>query len=394
MGQIRARHGRDFGERACSRVASTLGDVKGLILSGGSGRRLRPLTHTSAKQLVPIANKPILHYVVEDLVSVGVVDIAIVVGDTGDEVRASVGDGSRLGATVTYVYQEAPLGLAHAVLVAGEFLNDDPFVMYLGDNMFEDSLDRVVDGFVDSGDAARLLLAQVEDPSAFGVAELDDSGAIVSLVEKPADPPSDLALVGVYLFGASIHEAVRSIQPSARGELEITDAIQWLLEDGAAIDYRVLDGWWIDTGKKDPLLACNRLVLARMAGDGVVIDEGAEVVDSTLVGPVVVAAGARIMDSTVGPSVAVGAGCRIEGSTVVDSVLMEGSAVLGHRRVVASVLGREAQVQGVQVSDGPVDGAGADLSVLLGDHSVVDVASGGPGPDDISSVGSGGGTGG
>ena len=379
MGQIRARHGRDFGERACSRVASTLGDVKGLILSGGSGRRLRPLTHTSAKQLVPIANKPILHYVVEDLVSVGVVDIAIVVGDTGDEVRASVGDGSRLGATVTYVYQEAPLGLAHAVLVAGEFLNDDPFVMYLGDNMFEDSLDRVVDGFVDSGDAARLLLAQVEDPSAFGVAELDDSGAIVSLVEKPADPPSDLALVGVYLFGASIHEAVRSIQPSARGELEITDAIQWLLEDGAAIDYRVLDGWWIDTGKKDPLLACNRLVLARMAGDGVVIDEGAEVVDSTLVGPVVVAAGARIMDSTVGPSVAVGAGCRIEGSTVVDSVLMEGSAVLGHRRVVASVLGREAQVQGAQVSDGPVDGAGADLSVLLGDHSVVDVAGGGEG---------------
>ncbi len=379
MGQIRARHGRDFSERACSRVASTLGDVKGLILSGGSGRRLRPLTHTSAKQLVPIANKPILHYVVEDLVSVGVVDIAIVVGDTGDEVRASVGDGSRLGATVTYVYQEAPLGLAHAVLVAGEFLNDDPFVMYLGDNMFEDSLDRVVDGFVDSGDAARLLLAQVEDPSAFGVAELDDSGAIVSLVEKPADPPSDLALVGVYLFGASIHEAVRSIQPSARGELEITDAIQWLLDDGAAIDYRVLDGWWIDTGKKDPLLACNRLVLARMAGDGVVIDEGAEVVDSTLVGPVVVAAGARIMDSTVGPSVAVGAGCRIEGSTVVDSVLMEGSAVLGHRRVVASVLGREAQVQGAQVSDGPVDGAGADLSVLLGDHSVVDVAGGGEG---------------
>ena len=348
--------------------------MKGLILSGGSGRRLRPLTHTSAKQLVPIANKPILHYVVEDLVSVGVVDIVIVVGDTGDEVRASVGDGSRWGATVSYVHQEAPLGLAHAVLVAGEFLCDDPFVMYLGDNMFEDSLDRVVDGFVDSGDAARLLLARVEDPSAFGVAELDYSGAIVSLVEKPAVPPSDFALVGVYLFGASIHEAVRSIQPSARGELEITDAIQWLLDGGAAVDYRVLEGWWIDTGKKDPLLACNRLVLAQMAGDGVVIDEGAEVVDSTLVGPVVVAAGARIVDSTVGPSVAVGAGCRIEGSTVVDSVLMEGSVVLGHRRVVASVLGREARVQGSCVAGGLVDGAVADLSVLLGDHSVVDVA--------------------
>ncbi len=350
--------------------------MKGLILSGGSGRRLRPLTHTSAKQLVPIANKPILHYVVEDLVSVGVVDIAIVVGETGDEVRASVGDGSRWGASVTYVDQKAPLGLAHAVLVASEFLGDDPFVMYLGDNMFEDSLDRAVDGFVESGEAARLLLAQVEDPSAFGVAKLDDSGKIVGLVEKPAHPPSDLALVGVYLFGPAIHQAVRSIQPSARNELEITDAIQWLLEDGAVVDHRVLDGWWIDTGKKDPLLACNRLVLARLAGAGVVVDDEAEVVDSTLIGPVVVGAGARIVDSTVGPSVAVGEGCRIEGSTVVDSVLMDGSAVLGHRRVVASVLGRESRVQHTHSADVPVDDTEVDLSVLLGDHSVVDLAGG------------------
>jgi glucose-1-phosphate thymidylyltransferase len=350
--------------------------VKGLILSGGSGRRLRPLTHTSAKQLVPIANKPILHYVVEDLVTAGVVDIGIVVGDTGDEVRASVGDGSRWGASVTYVDQEAPLGLAHAVLVAGKFLGDDPFVMYLGDNMFEDSLDRVVDGFVESGEAARLLLARVADPSAFGVAELDDAGNIVGLIEKPADPPSDLALVGVYLFGPAIHEAVRSIQPSARGELEITDAIQCLLADGATVDHRVLDGWWIDTGKKDPLLACNRLVLARLAGTGVVVDDEAEVVDSTLIGPVVVGAGARIVDSTVGPSVAVGEGCRIEASTVVDSVLMDGSAVLGCRRVVASVLGREAKVQRTRSADGPADDAVVDLSVLLGDHSVVDLAGG------------------
>ena len=350
--------------------------MKGLILSGGSGRRLRPLTHTSAKQLVPIANKPILHYVVEDLVTAGVVDIGIVVGDTGDEVRASVGDGSRWGASVTYVDQEAPLGLAHAVLVAGEFLGDDPFVMYLGDNMFEDSLERVVDGFVESGEAARLLLARVADPSAFGVAELDDAGNIVDLIEKPADPPSDLALVGVYLFGPAIHEAVRSIQPSARGELEITDAIQCLLADGATVDHRVLDGWWIDTGKKDPLLACNRLVLARLAGTGVVVDDEAEVVDSTLIGPVVVGAGARIVDSTVGPSVAVGEGCRIEASTVVDSVLMDGSAVLGCRRVVASVLGREAKVQRTRSADGPADDAAVDLSVLLGDHSVVDLAGG------------------
>ena len=337
-------------------------------MSGGSGRRLRPLTHTSAKQLVPIANKPILHYVVEDLVSVGVVDIAIVVGETGDEVRASVGDGSRWGASVTYVDQKAPLGLAHAVLVASEFLGDDPFVMYLGDNMFEDSLDRAVDGFVESGEAARLLLAQVEDPSAFGVAKLDDSGKIVGLVEKPAHPPSDLALVGVYLFGPAIHQAVRSIQPSARGELEITDAIQWLLDAGEVVEHRVLEGWWIDTGKKDPLLECNRLVLDRLGGDGVVVDGDAEVVDSTLVGPVVVAAGARISGSTVGPYVAVGARCAIEGSTVEHSVLMDGAVVSDLDRLTGSVLGRSAEVTGSP-------GDQVDLSVLLGDHSVVDARS-------------------
>ena len=214
--------------------------MKGLILSGGSGRRLRPLTHTSAKQLVPIANVPILHYVVADLVGVGITDIGIVVGDTGDEVRASVGDGSRWGASVTYIDQEAPLGLAHAVRVAGEFLGDEPFAMYLGDNMFEDSLDEVVDGF-DGSVAARLLLARVDDPSSFGVAELASDGSIAALFEKPEDPPSDLALVGVYLFGPRIHEAVRAIEPSARGELEITDAIQWLLDSGETVEHRVLE---------------------------------------------------------------------------------------------------------------------------------------------------------
>jgi len=309
-----------------------------------------------------------------------------VVGDTGEEVRASVGDGRRWGASVTYIDQETPLGLAHAVLVAGPFLGDGPFAMYLGDNMFEDSLDEVVDGF-DGSVAARLLLARVDDPSSFGVADLAPDGSITALVEKPSDPPSDLALVGVYLFGPRIHEAVRAIGPSARGELEITDAIQWLLEAGETVEHRVLDGWWIDTGKKDPLLACNRLVLDRLDGDQVVVDDGAEVVGSTLVGPVVVAAGARILDSTVGPYVAVGEDCRIRYSTVDDSVLMTGAGVTGLDRLTASVLGREAEVTGAP-------GEQVVLSLLLGDHSVVDVASGGPGPDDISSVGSGGGTGG
>ena len=341
--------------------------MKGLILAGGSGRRLRPLTHTSAKQLVPIANVPILHYVVADLVGVGITDIGIVVGDTAAEVMASIGDGSRWGAKVTYIAQDRPLGLAHAVVVAGPFLGDEPFAMYLGDNMFEDSLDGVVDGF-DGSTAARLLLARVDDPSAFGVADVAPDGTIVGLAEKPEEPASDLALVGVYLFGPRIHEAVRAIEPSARGELEITDAIQWLLDAGEVVEHRVLEGWWIDTGKKDPLLECNRLVLDRLGGDGVVVDGDAEVVDSTLVGPVVVAAGARISGSTVGPYVAVGARCAIEGSTVEHSVLMDGAVVSDLDRLTGSVLGRSAEVTGSP-------GDQVDLSVLLGDHSVVDARS-------------------
>ena len=341
--------------------------MKGLILAGGSGRRLRPLTHTSAKQLVPIANVPILHYVVADLVGVGITDIGIVVGDTAAEVMASIGDGSRWGAKVTYIAQDRPLGLAHAVVVAGPFLGDEPFAMYLGDNMFEDSLDGVVDGF-DGSTAVRLLLARVDDPSAFGVADVAPDGTIVGLAEKPKEPASDLALVGVYLFGPRIHEAVRAIEPSARGELEITDAIQWLLDAGEVVEHRVLEGWWLDTGKKDPLLECNRLVLDRLGGDGVVVDGDAEVVDSTLVGPVVVAAGARISGSTVGPYVAVGARCAIESSTVEHSVLMDGAVVSDLNRLTGSVLGRSAEVTGSR-------GDRVDLSVLLGDHSVVDARS-------------------
>ncbi len=350
--------------------------MKGLILAGGSGRRLRPLTHTSAKQLVPIANKPILHYVIEDLVGVGVADVGLIVGDTAEEIRASVGDGSRWGATVTYIEQSAPLGLAHAVVKAGGFLGDEPFVMYLGDNMFEDSLEAVVDGFAEGGGAsARLLLSRVDDPGSFGVAELGDDGSICRLVEKPDNPRSDLALVGVYLFGPAIHEAVRSIEPSARGELEITDAISWLLERGDTVEHRLLEGWWIDTGKKDPLLECNRLVLDDLTADvagavdeasvveGTVrVEAGAEVVGSTLVGPVVVAAGTRIRDSRVGPYVSVGADCTITGAMVDHAVLMESSRVAGGVHLSDSVLGRHAEVSG-----------GGSASLLLGDHSVVEL---------------------
>jgi glucose-1-phosphate thymidylyltransferase len=305
-----------------------------------------------------------------------VTDLGIIVGDTAAEIRASVGDGSRWGATVTYIEQSAPLGLAHAVVEAGGFLGDEPFVMYLGDNMFEDSLEAVVDGFAEGGGAsARLLLSRVDDPGSFGVAELGDDGSICRLVEKPDNPRSDLALVGVYLFGPAIHEAVRSIEPSARGELEITDAISWLLERGDTVEHRLLEGWWIDTGKKDPLLECNRLVLDDLTADvagavdeasvveGTVrVEAGAEVVGSTLVGPVVVAAGTRIRDSRVGPYVSVGADCTITGAMVDHAVLMESSRVAGGAHLSDSVLGRHAEVSG-----------GGSASLLLGDHSVVEL---------------------
>src|SRR5438477_2269443 len=243
--------------------------MKGLILAGGAGTRLRPITHTSAKQLVPIANKPILFYVVEQLAAAGIKDIGVIVStdDTGLEIEAALGDGSRLGVEVEYIPQEAPLGLAHCVLIAREFLGDDDFVVYLGDNMLQQRLDELVAKFeaeraaAPEQLAAQLLLAHVEDPRQSGVAVLGPDGEVVQLIEKPEDPPSDLAIAGVYLFGPRVHDAVRAITPSARGELEITDAIQWLVDQGFRVRHEILQGWWIDTGKKDPLLESNRLVL-------------------------------------------------------------------------------------------------------------------------------------
>jgi glucose-1-phosphate thymidylyltransferase len=245
--------------------------MKGLILCGGAGTRLRPITHTSAKQLVPVANKPILFYGIEDMAAAGITDLGIIVGDTADEIVAAVGDGGRFGVRVTYIPQDAPLGLAHCVLIARDYLGDDDFVMYLGDNLLQQGLTEFVTRFEqaraaehDRPPVAQILLAQVDDPRQFGVAEVDADGDVVRLVEKPADPPSDLALVGVYLFDPHVHEAVRAIEPSGRGELEITDAIQWLLDRDHRVLHEVLDGWWIDTGKKDPLLESNRYLLERL----------------------------------------------------------------------------------------------------------------------------------
>jgi glucose-1-phosphate thymidylyltransferase len=358
--------------------------MKGLILSGGAGTRLRPITHTSAKQLVPIANKPILFYGIEDMARAGITEIGIIVGDTRDEIMAAVGDGSRFGVHVTYLPQDAPLGLAHCVLIARDFLGDEDFVMYRGDNMLEQGLTEFVDEFESdrASDAsagrppvAQILLAHVDDPTAFGVAEIDGGGEVVRLVEKPKDPPSDLALVGVYLFDPTIHEAVRAIEPSTRGELEITDAIQWLIDQGHRVRHEVLRGWWIDTGKKDPLLECNRLVLetleTRIAGkvdeasvvEGrVVVEEGASLVNSRVRGPAVIGAGTTLVNSYIGPYSSISAGCEIVDSELDHSVVLERSRIVGIDRITDSLIGRDVEV--LRSEHRP-----RALRLMLGDHS-------------------------
>jgi glucose-1-phosphate thymidylyltransferase len=346
--------------------------VKGLVLAGGAGTRLRPITHTSAKQLVPVANKPILFYCLESLADAGIKQVGMIVGDTAAEIRAAVGDGSRWGLDVTYIPQDAPLGLAHCVLIAEEFLGDDDFVMYLGDNLLRQTIREFVDHFdaarvraanptlseAVEAPAAQILLMQVPDPRQFGVAELGPGGRVIRLVEKPVDPPSDLALVGVYLFDKRIHQAVRAIAPSGRGELEITDAIQWLIDNGHPVRSELLTGWWIDTGKWTPLLEANRLVLEslepRMDGSvdadsriegRVVVEAGAEIVRSTVRGPSIIGARARIVDSFIGPFTAVDADCEVVRTDLEHSVVCSHSSIHDGGRIVDSLIGKHVKVR-------------------------------------------------
>jgi glucose-1-phosphate thymidylyltransferase len=356
-----------------------LGAVKGLVLSGGKGTRLRPITHTGAKQLVPIANKPVLFYGLEALVAAGIEQIGIVVGDTGEEIRQAVGDGSRFGARVEYIRQEEPLGLAHAVKIAQPYLGDSPFVMYLGDNFITGGIEQVVDQFRREGPEVLILLKQMSDPERFGVAELKD-GKVLRLEEKPKEPRSDLVLVGVYCFQPSIFEAVAAIKPSARGELEITDAIQWQIDQGRQVTPHVVEGRWIDTGKMDDLLECNRVVLdmlperregtvsegCRLLGK-VILEEGAEVIRSTIRGPVIVGAHTRVVDSFVGPFTALYHHVTVESSEIEHSIVLENTVIRGASKIEDSLIGRDVVVE-------KSDTLPRAHKLMLGDHSRVSLA--------------------
>ncbi|MCK9248379.1 MAG: glucose-1-phosphate thymidylyltransferase [Solirubrobacteraceae bacterium] len=338
-----------------------MSELKGLILSGGRGTRLRPITHTSAKQLVPVANEPVLFYGIRSMVAAGVTDIGIILNpETGGEIREVTGDGSRFGdgVSITYIEQASPDGLAHAVLTAEPFLGDSPFVMYLGDNLLQGGITGLVREFREKEPAAMILLQPVEDPRSYGVAELTD-GRVTRLVEKPAEPKSDLALVGVYLFTPRILEAAKAIEPSPRGELEITDAIQWVVDQGDRVEPHVVHGWWKDTGKLVDMLEANRLILdtieRRVEGtidEGsevsgrVVIEPGATIERSVVRGPVVIGADAVIRDSYVGPYSSIAAGGVVERSEVEHSILLERAQLIGlEGRIESSLLGRDVTVR-------------------------------------------------
>ena len=353
--------------------------MRGLILSGGKGTRLRPLTYTSAKQLVPVANKPVLFYGIEAIAAAGIRDIGIVVGDTHAEIRAAVGDGSRWGVRIEYIEQEAPLGLAHAVKISEPFLGRDPFMMYLGDNLLNRGITHFVETFARERPAAQILLAHVPDPQMFGVAELND-GKVVRLVEKPKEPIGDLALVGVYMFGPEVFESVNRIRPSFRNELEITDAIQDLIDRGLTVRPHVVDGWWKDTGKLEDMLEANRLILdtyerriegsvdaeSRIEGK-VVIDSGASVERSVIRGPAIIGPGARIVHAYVGPFTSIGQGVEIQGSEIENSIVLEGSSVRDlENRVIDSLIGKNVRIYRMPVKP-------SAYRFMLGDNSEVGI---------------------
>ena len=353
--------------------------MKGLILSGGQGTRLRPLTYTGAKQLVPVANKPVIFWAIEDLVEAGITDLGIVIGDTGNQIKAAVGDGSRFGARVTYIPQEAPLGIAHGIKIAREFLGDDRFVLFLGDNFIRDGVAPLVESFRNSSMNCQIILYKVPNPQAFGVAVMDKD-RVVRLVEKPREFISDLAVIGIYMFDRHVFDAVTAIKPSARGELEITETIQYLLDHGYDVRSHLLTGWWIDTGKMEDMLDANRLILdvmePRNEGQAdaasqlvgrVFVEKDARLVNSTVRGPAIIGERTLIENSYVGPYTSIYHDCVVSGSEIEHSIVLENCKIVNiDRRIEDSLIGRNVEIT-------KSDAKPRAYRMVVGDYSKVGV---------------------
>lgn len=354
--------------------------MKGLILSGGKGTRLYPLTYTSAKQLIPVANKPVLFRVIEAIRDAGITDVGIVVGDTADDIREAVARGGRWGVEVTYIEQASPKGLAHAVKISEDFLAGDRFVMFLGDNVIEGGISPLIAEFAESEWNSQIVLTRVEHPEQYGVAELDDRGRITRLVEKPKNPPSDLALVGIYMFDSSIIEAVNAITPSWRGELEITDSIQWLVDHGRSVHPYVHRGWWIDTGRPGDMLEANDLVLEELdyridgyvdrdskVGRRVTVEKGAEIINSVVRGPSIIGEDTRIINSYIGPFTSIYHHVTVEDSEIEHSMVLEYSHIIDiNARIQDSLIGRYASIKRSPIKP-------KSHKLTLGDHSQVGI---------------------
>ena len=354
--------------------------MKGLILSGGKGSRLYPLTYSNAKQLIPVANKPVLVRVIETIRDAGITDIGIVIGDTGAQIKEAIGRGGQWGVNITYIPQDAPLGLAHAVKIAKDFIGDDRFVMFLGDNVIEGGISPLISQFADSKWNSQIVLTRIEHPEQYGVAELGDDGKIIRLVEKPKNPPSDLALVGIYMFDQHIFEAVDGIKPSWRGELEITDAIQWLVDHKFSVHPYIHRGWWIDTGRPDDMLEANDVVLEEIdyviegyvdrdsqVGRRVCVQKGAEIVNSIVRGPAIIGENARIINSYVGPFTSIGNNVLVENSEIEHSMVLENSRITDiESRIQDSLIGRNVVIQRSPIKP-------KALKLTLADHSNVGI---------------------
>jgi len=330
--------------------------MKGLILSGGYGTRLRPLTYSQQKQLIPVGNKPVLFYAIEDLIEAGIDDIGIIVGPNKEQVMETV-ESKSWSANIEFIHQIEPKGLAHAIIVAEQFLEGQPFVMYLGDNLLKEGVVEHVSNFLDSNSEASILLTEVPNPQEFGIAKLNDKNEIVQLIEKPKNPPSNLAVIGIYLFRPAIFQAVKEIKPSWRNQLEIVDAIQWLIDNDYRVESAFVQGWWKDTGKPEDIIHANRLVLDEIEetknfgtlenskiNGRVIIEENTIVKNSTVKGPVIIGKNCNVANSYIGPYTSIGDGCEIANTEIEDSVVMEGTKINGIKRIVESLIGRGAEI--------------------------------------------------